>query len=275
MRKLISFLVRYFTVITFLLLQAVAFLFIFKAQPYQRSTIYSLNAEWSGKALKAYNSVEDYLNLARINKNLAAENAALRAANKNAYFSLVVVKSEVVDTLYSRQYTYTEARVINYSYQKQNNYITLNRGLAHGVKPGQAVVATNGVVGVIKDVSKHYSTVVPIIHSKSLVSVKFKNNSFFGPLSWNGKTHRQAQMRDVPREAPIAIGDTIVSSTRSKAFPPGLNVGTVESFVQNTEDLSYEITVELAVDFAALDFVYIIENQLKSELENLEAKLEE
>ena len=275
MRKLISFLVRYFTVITFLLLQTVAFVFIFNAQPYQRSTMYRLNAEWSGRTLNAYNSIDDYLNLSRINKNLAAENAALRAANKDAYFSLTTVRNEVVDTLYSRQYTYIEARVINNSYQKQNNYITLNRGLSHGVKAGQAVISKSGVVGVVKDVSKHYCTVIPIIHSKSLVGVKFKNNSFFGPLSWDGKTHRQAQMHDVPREAPISIGDTIVSSTRSKAFPPGQTVGTIESFVQNPEDLSYEITVNLAVDFAAIDFVYIIENQLRIELVNLEAKLEE
>lgn len=275
MRKLISFLVRYFTVITLLLLQAAAFVLIYKALPYQRSTLYSVNAEWSGRALKAYNSIEDYLNLARINKNLAAENAALRSANKEAYFSLIALKNNVVDTLYDRQYTYTEARVINNSYQKQNNYITLNRGLAHGIKPGQAVISPKGVIGIIKDASKHYSTVIPIIHSKSLVSVKFKNTPFFGPLSWNGKNHRQAQMHDVPREAPIQIGDTIVSSTRSHAYPPGLLVGIVESFKQNPEDLSYEISVQLTVDFASIDFVYVVENLLISELETLEQELEE
>ena len=82
MRKLISFLVRYFTVILFLLLQVLAFYLIYRSQPYQHSAMYTLNAEWSGRTLQAYNNIENYLNLGRINRNLASENATLPSANK-------------------------------------------------------------------------------------------------------------------------------------------------------------------------------------------------
>ena len=272
MRKLISFLVRYFTVILFLLLQALAFFLIYRSQPYQHSAMYALNAEWSGRTLQAYNNIENYLNLGRINRNLASENATLRSANKAAYFSLFALHDTITDTLYRQQYSFLEARVINSSHAKRNNYITINRGKVHGIKPDMAVISTRGIIGVIKDVSSHFATVIPVIHGKSLVSVDFKNNAFFGTLSWNGKDYRLAQLSDIPREAKFGIGDTIISSERSLAFPAGIMVGTVDAFEQNPEDLSYLVTIKLAQDFAALDYVYVIDNLLRLERETLEAQ---
>lgn len=275
MRKLISFLVRYFTVILFLLLQVVAFVLIYQSQPYQHSAMYSINAEWTGRTLEAYNNVEDYFNLGRINKSLATENAALKSANKKSYFSLFAVRDTTVDTLYEQRYSFLEARVINSSFSKRNNYITLNRGSLHGVKPDMAVISSEGAIGVIKDVSRHFSTIIPIIHSRSLVSVDFKNNPYFGPMSWDGSDYRIAQLNDIPRETPFKPGDTLVTSVRSLSFPAGVPVGTVFSDEQNPEDLSYRIEVKLSVDFAALSYVYIVDNLMRAEQEELEEKLEE
>ncbi len=275
MRKLISFLVRYFTVILFLLLQAVAFYLIYRSQPYQHSTIFALNAEWSGRTLEAYNNIENYLNLGKINEHLARENAALKSANKAAYFSLVAPRDSLLDSLYQQQYSFLEARVINSSYTKRNNYLTLNKGAVHGLKPDMAVISDHGAIGVIKDVSRHFSTVIPLIHSRSLLGVQFKNNPFFGPLSWDGKTYRLAQMTDIPREAPFEKGDTIITSTQSIAFPAGVVVGWVDSFEQNPEDLTYQINVALAANFAALDYVSVVDNLLRLEREKLENQQDE
>jgi len=273
MRKLISFLVRYFTVILFLGLQALAFYLIYRSQPYQHSTLYALQAEWSGYILETYDNISNYFKLGQINHNLALENATLRSANKNAYFSIYSQKDTVRDTLYRQQYSYLEAQVVNSSHTKQNNYITLNKGKVHGVKPDMGVLSTNGIIGVVKDVSAHYCTVIPIIHSKSLLSVDFKRNPFFGTLSWDGKNYRMAQLSDIPREAKFTIGDTIVSSQRSLAFPPGIPVGIVEDYKQNPEDLSFLVSVRLAENFAALDYVYIIDNMMRLERETLEAQI--
>ena len=275
MRKLISFLVRYFTVILFLLLQALAFFLIYRTQPYQHSAMYHLNAEWTGQALQSYSNVENYLNLGKINRNLATENAALRSANKAAYFSLFSTNDTISDTIYRQQYTYIEARVINSSHTKRNNYITINRGRVHGVRSEMAVISASGIIGVVKDVSPHFSTIIPIIHSKSLVSVSFKNNPFFGTLSWPGSDYRKALLADIPREAKFEIGDTLISSERSIAFPAGIMVGTVEAIEQNPEDLSYQLTVALAQDFAALDYVYVVDNLMRLERERLENQSEE
>ena len=272
MRKLILFLVRYNTAFLFVILQAAALLFIYRTQSYQRSTMFALNAEWSGKVLSAYNNIDDYLNLAKINKKLAAENALLKSVNKAAYFSLTVDRDTVVDTLYSQQYTYINARVINSSFRKRNNYITLNKGKLHGVKPDMAVASTEGVIGVVKDVSPHFCSVIPIIHGQSMISGSFKKTNHFGTITWNGHNYREAQMQDVPREAKIQVGDSIVSNTVSVAFPPNLLIGTVAGFELNPEDQTYDIHINLANDFSSLDFVYIIDNLLKDERVKLESE---
>lgn len=272
MRKLILFLVRYFTVILFLLLQGLAFFLIYRSQPYQHSTLYGLHAAWSGRIFETQDNISNYFKLGRINQNLADENAALRTANKAAYFSLYSQKDTVKDTVYRQQYAYVEAQVVGSSHTKLNNYITINRGKVHGIAPDMGVLSSHGVIGVVKDVSAHYATVIPIIHSKSLLSVDFKKNAFFGTLSWDGKNYRTAQLSDIPREAQFTIGDTIVSSPRSLAFPPGIFVGTVEAFEQNPEDLSYVVSVRLAQNFAALDYVYVINNMMRLERQQLEAQ---
>lgn len=275
MRKLISFLVRYNTAILFIILQVVAFGFIYQASAFQRSKMFTLNAEWTGKSLETYNNIDDYLNLKRINRNLARENARLRATAKDSYFSLLAkrdtAKVAKFDTLFVPQYTFIEARVISSSFAKRNNYITLNKGKIHGIKPDMAVTSSQGVIGVIKDVSNHFSTVIPLLHSQNLISVRFKNNPYFGSLSWSGKDYRYAELSDVPREAPIAVGDTLVTDFRSSSFPADLQIGTVESFEINMETLAYEIQVKLSTNFAALDYVYVIDNLLKEEQLQLEA----
>jgi len=274
MRKLILFLVRNHTAILFILLQVAAFVLIYHSQAYQRSRMFTINAEWSGRALSSYNNIDDYLNLAKINKNLARENAVLKSSAKESYFARFAITDTLVDTLFSQQYTYVEARVINSSFNKLNNYITLNRGAVHGIKPDMAVTSSFGVVGLVKDVSANFCTVIPLIHSRNLISVKFLKNGYFGSLSWAGGDYRYATLSDVPREAPIEIGDTLITDARSKSFPANLMIGVVESSTLNIENMSHEIQVRLSTNFASLDFVYIINNLLREEQIKIEDKLD-
>lgn len=275
MRKLILFLVRYNTAFLFIALQVAAFGLIYSNVSYQHTAINAMNSEWSGWVLNTYNNVDDYLNLARINKSLANENASLHESSKEAYFSLTARRDSTVDTLYQQQYTFLSARVINSSFRKRNNYITLNKGRKHGIKADMAVISAHGVVGVVKDVSTHFASVIPLIHGRSLNSVGFQNSAHFGTLYWNGDDYRFAQLRDVPREAKIQVGDTVVSNTRSVSFPSNIVVGLIEEMELDPEEQTYKIKVKLAVDFSALDFVYVVDNLLKAEQLELEQNQDE
>src|SRR3546814_17805470 len=63
-----------------------------------------------------------------------------------------------------QQYTYITAKVVNNTVIYRNNYLTLNRGAADGVKSGMGVMGPKGVAGIINDVSEHFSTAYSVLH---------------------------------------------------------------------------------------------------------------
>ena len=72
----------------------------------------------------------------------------------------------------------------------------------------------------------------------------------------------------------LSVGDTIVTSGYSSTFPPGIPVGSVESFRLNeTEDL-YIIDVKLFNNMRNLEHVYIIKNTDINELRTLNSSNE-
>ena len=99
----------------------------------------------------------------------------------------------VKDTIFKRKYLYTKAKVINNSTHRQNNYLTLNIGSRNGIENGMGVVGPNGVVGVVKNVSDHYASVVSVLHREAKISVKLKNSSYFLE-NWNSFYFRRVQI---------------------------------------------------------------------------------
>ena len=71
-------------------------------------------------------------------------------------------------------YQHISATIINNSVAKSNNYLTLDKGRLDGIKKGMGVVSNRGVIGIIKETSKHFSTVLSILHSQSKISVSIK-----------------------------------------------------------------------------------------------------
>ena len=87
-----------------------------------------------------------------------------------------------------------------------------------------AVVTSTGVVGLVKEVSTNFCTVMSLLHSKIIISSKIKKNGFFGPLSWEGKSFSYATLDDIPAHVKLTKGDTIVTSAYSLAFPENIMV---------------------------------------------------
>lgn len=272
MRNLLQFLARYHVLLLFVVLQLIALSLTVQSQSFQRSTFFSGANAVSGSVLGSYHQVENFINLRETNRNLARENAELRSTLKSSYFPMYVERDTIVDTLYNQEYKYINAMVINSSFNKRNNYMTLNRGSAHGIKTGQGVISADGAVGIIKDVSAHYATVIPLIHSNTRLSGKFKKSNYFGSANWSGGDHRVIRLSDIPRQASFVVGDTVVTDTRSGIFPAGIIIGTVRDYDIEPQDQLYEVDLTLAVDFAKVEHVYVIEDLFKEERRALEER---
>ena len=253
----------------FLFLEFVAIIFIFRTHSYQQSTYITSSNRFAGNVLKKTNSIYEYFHLKNKNEDLIKENVQLKNQLEH-YIQLNKPVTEVInDSLL--KYSYIEAAVIKSSFLKNDNFITLDKGTADGIHPNMGVILPNGIVGITLNVSKHYTTVMTILHSKSSINVKFKKNYHFGSLQWNGKTFTKAQLLDIPIQADIKIGDTIVSGGHSIFFPDQIPIGTIAE-VKYANKAFEKIDVKLFADFSALHTVYVVTNKFRDEQANLEAK---
>jgi len=220
--------------------------------------------------LQRTSSVKEYLDLVDQNEKLARENALLRNQSKGSYFDLSADTTTVIDSNNTVRYTYIEAEIVGSSFRKARNYMTINRGKTHGVEKGMGVMGSQGIVGVIKDVSNHFSTVIPLINPSFSVSGRIKSSGYFGPVLWNNNDYQYAYLTDIPRYAKINKGDTIITDSRSLLFPMGLTIGYIESYKLQEDQNFYAVKIKLATDFSSIHHVYVIEDKMKLEVQNLQ-----
>jgi rod shape-determining protein MreC len=244
---------------------------IFNYNDFQKAKYLNSSSRITGSIYNSFSSVIKYFELARINNELASENAALRTVLE-AQPDFVNVE----DSLFAShvgpdsKYRFVSARVINNSVNKAFNYITLNKGRDDGIQPDQGIISSDGVVGVVINVSKSYSLGLSVLNQRWGISAKLKNSGFFGSLLWNGDDFRYANLMEIPFHVVLSAGDTIVTSGYSSIFPEGVMVGTIESFEQPSGENYYNIKVKLSTNFKALSHVEVIQNLDKAEINELE-----
>jgi rod shape-determining protein MreC len=272
MQPLFRFFLKYYNTFLFFFLEVIAFILIVNTNYYQQSVFFSTSNSVSGSIYKAYSNITEYLSLKTVNKILAEENAQLLNKQKASYIKTDNKIFIINDTLYQQQYTYVSAKVISNSVNRVNNYLTLNKGIRHGIKKNMGVITSKGIVGIVKDVSENFCTVYSMLHSKSKISAKLKKGNNVGTILWNGNDYKVVTMKDVPTHVKMAIGDTVISSGYSLMFPEGIAIGSVYSYDINKGKDFYEIKVKLFNDFNNISYVYIVKNLMKEELTELEQR---
>ena len=270
MKEIIKLILKYHFTIIFILLEIVSFSLIIRHNEYQRA-IFSQNASTLfGNISSMTTDVKDYFRLKEINETLANENIQL----KKRLEAIEVLRDTVVRGTIVQDslpvYDYTGAKVVNATFNRMKNYITIDRGRKNFIEKEMGVASPDGVVGLIQDISENYSIVIPLVNVASRVSAKIKKNNYYGSLHWDGDNYRYSYLNDVPYHVEVTEGDTIVTSGLSKIFPEGIVVGYVESVDKETANF-LKIKVRLAVDFKRLSHVYVIDNDKKNEQNLLEA----
>lgn len=272
MRNFLILLRKYNFGLFFLFMLSSSMYLLFAYNSYHK-TIWVNGSNYTvGKFHETYSEFSDYLKLGITNQALADENARLRALTQQAFYVTDTIHYVQKDTIYKQQYTYISAKVINNSVTRKNNYITLNKGTMHGIKPDMAVISSNGITGIVRDVSEHYCTVMSVLNWNSKISSKIKKNEYFGSTIWDGNSPDLASLIDIPIHAPVEIGDSIVTSEFSTIFPEGILIGTVAKTGKIDESFK-DIKIKLATNFRKVSYVYVITNQFKEERDSLERRL--
>ena len=271
MRNLLRFLAKYHAVFLFVFLEVLSITMIVKYNNYQHVKFLNSSNRVTGGIYNGYWGVAQYFSLKQLNNELAEENAKLRSELMREELSKIGNDAPQHDSLYRQNFFFITAKVINNSVNRAHNYILLNKGSRHGIKPDMGVVSSDGVVGVVTNVSKNYSTVISILNNRLKISAKIKRNNYFGSLTWDGGDYRKAELDEIPFHVDVAKGDTIVTSGYSAIFPEGLMLGTVSDYSLQGGSNFYKITVNLSVDFKKLVYVDVIQNKTRDEILKLES----
>ncbi|ARV16385.1 rod shape-determining protein MreC [Polaribacter sp. SA4-12] len=270
MQQIIYFFQKFKYFLFFLLLELIALTFIFNNLNFHKSKfVNSANSITGGLYTTLSNSTE-YLNLSSENKILSEENTRLKNQLEKNISTSLIIDSTVVDSIkYKQKYTYTNAKIINNNYSKQFNFLTINKGKNQKLDKEMAVINSKGIIGITENTSNNYTRVQSILSKNSSINARIKGNTFYGTLKWDGIDYNTVQLHDIPRQAPIKIGDTIETGGKSTIFPEGILIGTILKInIGNTAD--NKVDVLLFNDMSNLGYVYVVKNLDKEEIQTLE-----
>ncbi|MCU0454698.1 MAG: rod shape-determining protein MreC [Bacteroidales bacterium] len=271
MRNLLNFLAKYNHLIVFIILESIALYMLGTANSYHNTRIVRGIRGLAGGFERRVSNVRSYFHLRTISQSLARENALLRTSLDRYRGEQGKVFFSVTDTVLSQRYTYTSAQVINNSVNRQKNFFTVDKGRLHGITPDMAVIADNAAAGIIVGCSDNYSVAMSLLNLDFRLSARFRSNSYFGSLSWDGRDDRHAVLSEIPQHVTFGLGDTIETTGYSAVFPEGVLIGTVSDFEKTGGDF-FTIGVLLANDFRQIRHVTVIGSLMKEEqleLENL------
>lgn len=268
MQQIINFFIRNKNFLLFIVLFTLSIIFTIQSHSYHQSKFTHSANYVTGNMFALKHEVSGYFGLRRENILLAEENSHLR--NLIQIYNRNNTHPSIDTSLQNIRYRYRAAEVINNNFSRTNNYLTLNSGSKHGIEPEMGVITSQGIVGIVDQVSQNFSTVLSILNSKSSISVKLKNSGHFGSLVWDGKSPEIVQLIDIARLAEVTVGDTITTDGRSTIFPRGVPVGTVYNVQLDQAENFYIIDVKLFNDMTSTEHVYIIENTFAEEIIELE-----
>lgn len=274
MRNLLEFLAKYNHWFFFVILEVISLTLLFRFNSYQGSVFFSSANAAAGKVYEWDAAVKNFFSLTKINEQLNVRNLYLEQTVRKLTEQLAVSTGDSSRLQRTQMQILSEhklipAKVITNSIDKKDNFITLDKGSADGVRKDMGVACGNGVVGVVYMVSSHYSIVIPVLSSKSNISVTIKKRGYYGYLHWTGGNSELAYVDDIPRHARFRLGDIVETSGYSSIFPPGIIVGQILHVYNSHDGLSYRVQVRLTTDFGNLRDVCIIDNTGMEERVNL------
>ena len=269
MQQIINFIIRNKNFLLFLLLFIISLFLTIQSHSYHKSKFIGSANLVTGGLYNSVNNISKYFNLNEKNEILIQENYRLRNMLYNSANSTRDSLTMDLDSL-SKSFRFIPASLIKNSYSSTNNSLLLDKGEQDGIKEDFGVISSKGLIGIIDKTSNNYSRVVSILSTKSRINAQLKKTDHFGTLEWDGNSPELVQLMDVPKIAPVQVGDTIITGGRSTIFPKGILIGTVTSFKLDIAEDFYEINLKLFNDMTNIGHVYIIENLRIQEILNLE-----
>jgi rod shape-determining protein MreC len=199
------------------------------------------------------NTYESYINLRDTKKNIDE----LKQENMQLKSELNILQTaslenerlrKLLDFKNKSQFKLLSCEIIQSDPSFLYKNVRINRGKEDGVQFGMGVLTAEGVIGVVIRVYSSYSDVLLLTDPNSNMDVLVARNRRRGVLQ--GGLSSAMQFKYFERGNNLLIGDEIVTSGLTGAFPSGIQIGKVVSIHSSVDNVTQVVEVEPAVDFS-------------------------
>ena len=152
--------------------------------------------------------------------------------------------------------TLLTTRVIGHDAAGLSRTLVVDQGSAAGVAKGAAVLAPEGIVGQVFQVSPHAARVLLVSDHNSGVDAVVQRTRGRGIVE--GTADGRCGLKFVKRTEDLQVGDLVVSSGLDGIFPRGLPIGHIEAVDKQGQGLFQYGQIEPAVDTERLEEVLVM-----------------
>jgi rod shape-determining protein MreC len=156
----------------------------------------------------------------------------------------------------TQNYTSAVASVIGRDPSSWNASLIIDKGSTDGIEVGQPVVSPLGVVGRVFEVGHNSSKVILLSDPTFAVAAVVQRSRENGLLT--GTLQGALRLQYLTENADVKVGDTVVTSRLSTAFPEGLMIGQITDVQASVNTHTVECLVDPAVDLSELEEVIVI-----------------
>ncbi|NLP36886.1 MAG: rod shape-determining protein MreC [Firmicutes bacterium] len=212
-----------------------------------------------------YTTLKDYRLLMQENKELRRElaEAVTLEARLNELRKENARLRRMLELKEASTYDLIAAEVIARDPAKWFDTVTINKGTRHGVQEKMAVITTDGLIGNILAVTPTTAQVLLLTDSRRGVAVaamvqRSREPGEVGVVENDPQEPGSLRIKDLPREANILPGDTIISSGLGGVFPKGFVIGYVLETGVDELGLTQYATLQPAANFNRLEEVFVV-----------------
>ena len=158
MQQLINALLKYKNSLFYLGLLLLSLIFLNQRSFYHQSFFSDISLSISSRINLYSQGIVNYFSLKKINEQLRLENEMLKVLEL-AYQNNKVDKTAVLESF---GFKIIGARIIKNSYDKARNYIIIDKGEADGIKTDTGVISSDGIIGIINQTTKSFSSILSL-----------------------------------------------------------------------------------------------------------------
>ena len=151
------------------------------------------------------------------------------------------------------------ATVVGHDSNLSSRSIIIDKGSLDGIRVGMPVESARGLVGQVFRTAGHSSQILLITDSSSAISSRLGNSRATGLLRGGGLGGLMS-IEWIDLKFQIEIGEVVSTSGIGGKFPQDLVIGRIINVDRREAELFQRATVQPAVDFNALEVVFVIIN---------------